>query len=91
MNTQTPTPPQEHAVTCPFCQQLQEPQEVLDTLQRCFAAVDSLFASMQENATIANAGNLSQLLGLLSDLQAAAVKANFQTIADLKKMAARHE
>ncbi|MFZ4699972.1 MAG: hypothetical protein ACOYMG_07945 [Candidatus Methylumidiphilus sp.] len=90
MNTQTPTPPQGHAVTCPFCRQMQEPEEVLDTLQRCFAAVDSLFSSMNENATIAHPDNLSALFGLLSNLQAAAVKANFQTIADLKKRADNH-
>jgi len=70
---------------CPFCEMLNEPQEAVDALQFCFAAVGDLLSTAGSGSmNQVDPGNLSLLMLTLSRLHRAAVDASHKEIKRLK-------
>ncbi len=75
-----------HAHNCPHCESLKDPMERLHDLHQCFAAIHELVtAGGRDNLSVAGAGNLSMLLGVLTDLNRSAVIANLDAFAKLEE------
>lgn len=72
-----------HTHTCPHCEGIKDPKEALDHLQDCFAAIGDLLEVARPNSAV-NTDNLAMLFGLLTGLQASALKANQEAFTRLE-------